>query len=415
MSNALFRAAALQARYQQDQFGEGSNVPPPAHWLVASGALLIILAVAALLLFGSYTASDRVRGFLKPEAGTVQIFAPRSGVIAKLMVRNGDRVTQGTSLLSVSAERQTHGVSVDTQIIAALEAELRGVAGQLERMPARQQQQRAALAAELAASNEQLRFLRTQLRLHDDHLELDAAQQSRLAQLAERGHVAASELQRQRSTRSLLQQQRAEVSREIARIEGVARRGFVDSQELPLRQQDERAELHAKQLRLTRELAAARGAAAFSIDAPTAGVVSGLTRRHGDGVRSNTPLLTIIPELSQYCAILLVPSRAIGFTAVGDTVRVRIDAYPYQKFGVITGTVQAISQTVLLPGEQSSPVLSAEPAYRVRVALNAQSLVAGNDVLPLSADMTVVAEVRRDQRRIIEWLMAPLVSLVASG
>lgn len=107
-------------------------------------------------------------------------------------------------------------------------------------------------------------------------------------------------------------------------------------------------------------------------------------------------------------ARLLVPSRAIGSVHVGDAVRLRYQAFPYQRYGSFAGAITEISKTLLAPADRDGPVTASEPVYRVTVALERQTLVAGGTTWPLQAGMQLDADVPLARRRLIEWMFEPL-------
>src|SRR3546814_6983092 len=55
------------------------------------------------------------------------------------------------------------------------------------------------------------------------------------------------------------------------------------------------------------------------------------------------------------------------------------DAFPYQQFGTFGGTVTRISRTALGPDEIAAPLSIDEPAYRIRVRLDAQAVRARSE------------------------------------
>lgn len=130
------------------------------------------------------------------------------------------------------------------------------------------------------------------------------------------------------------------------------------------------------------------------------------------------PLASIIPTGDELIAELYALSSSVGFIRPGQTVLVRLPAYPYQKFGQLQGTVQHVSRTSLpateLPGAAvADPRDSrvAEPLYRVSIRLNSQAIRAYGADIPLQAGMTVEASVFQDKRALYEWALEPLYSI----
>ena len=124
--------------------------------------------------------------------------------------------------------------------------------------------------------------------------------------------------------------------------------------------------------------------------------------------------MTVLPDGSSLEAHLLVPSNAIGFVAPGDRVKLRYQAFPYQKFGQGEGEVLRVSRSALSPGELSALALGregAEPLYRVVVGLKRQSVLAYGKEEPLKPGMLVEADVLGETRKLWEWVMEPLFSV----
>ena len=150
---------------------------------------------------------------------------------------------------------------------------------------------------------------------------------------------------------------------------------------------------------------------ALVIAAPADGVVTTLLAEPGQNVTTSTPLLSILPAGAQLQAQLLVPSRSIGFIEPGQTVALRYQAFPYQRFGFYRGQVREISKTIISPGDATLPVALQEASYRVTVALDSQNVTAYQKQVPLQAGMLIDADVLLDHRRLIEWIFDPLYSL----
>jgi len=98
-------------------------------------------------------------------------------------------------------------------------------------------------------------------------------------------------------------------------------------------------------------------------------------------------------------------------------VRLRYQAYPYQKFGQASGRVQSVSRTAMPAGEiftmgnVSPNSQNSEPFYRITVTLDRQSMTAYGQQQPLQAGMLLDADIMLERRRLYEWVLEPLLSL----
>jgi multidrug resistance efflux pump len=122
--------------------------------------------------------------------------------------------------------------------------------------------------------------------------------------------------------------------------------------------------------------------------------------RLGTSVVAGDALLQVVPN-APLEAFLYGPSRAIGKVRPGDSVAVRVAAYPYQHFGLQSGVVAAVSASAVSVSQIPFAVadLSAEPQYRIVISLDSQT-VGG---LPLRTAMAVEADVDTETRSLLGW------------
>jgi len=162
---------------------------------------------------------------------------------------------------------------------------------------------------------------------------------------------------------------------------------------------------------LDQELTERRSRRTIVITAPTEGTVSAVLADRGQIATPQMPLLTLLPAGAVLQALLLVPSRSIGFVAPDQRVALRYQAFPYQRFGHQGGRIVEVSKTLISPGETALPVALQESVYRVTVALDIQVVRTYGRDTALQPGMLLEAEVMLDRRRIVEWLLDPLLSV----
>ena len=138
--------------------------------------------------------------------------------------------------------------------------------------------------------------------------------------------------------------------------------------------------------------------------APVAGLVTMLQARPGVAVRAQQPLLALLPAASTLRLELQVPSQALGFVQAGQRVTLRLDAFPYQKFGVQQARVIDVAGT-------PEPGADGRPFYRIVAALDQQSMMAYGVEQRLLPGMLASADIRVDERSLLEWLLEPLYSI----
>jgi len=97
--------------------------------------------------------------------------------------------------------------------------------------------------------------------------------------------------------------------------------------------------------------------------------------------------------------------------AIGQEVKIKFDAFPYQKFGLYGGVVDQISKNIMIPGEVKLPVDLKEPVYKISVKLNKQTVTAFGREQHLQVGMLLQGDIVRHRSRIIDWVLEPLYSL----
>lgn len=414
MSGSLFRQEALDARRNQ-WLGGISLVQPLRWWILAGFVAFAALALLLFLFLGGYTRRSTVSGQLVPSAGLVTVMASSTGVIARLPVDEGDRVDHGQALAVVAVPRALASGEDAAAVLG--QALTRKQDSHLREARSRDE----LMATQAEGLERQLKIARRELA----GIEQEAAtraEQARLAQeILERYRSLSaeryvSELQMRQQEQAALEQIAAEQS--LARQSNAVRRAIAQLEqalaELPAQREAQGAVADRELASLTQERVQTEAGAELLLKAPSAGLVASRSVETGQAVQAGQPLLSLLPEGSGLEAQLLVPSRAIGFIAPGDTVLLRYQAFPHQKFGHHRGTVKRISRSALTPLEIGALVggnQTSEPFYRVRVELQSQSIMAFGNPEPLRPGMLVEADILGERRKLSEWVLEPLYSV----
>ncbi len=140
-----------------------------------------------------------------------------------------------------------------------------------------------------------------------------------------------------------------------------------------------------------------------SLTAPVDGVVQQLAvHTLGAVVQPADPLLVVVPGEGELIVEALILNKDVGFVEEGDSVEVKLEAFPFTKYGVIDGLLENISNDAI---EDETLGL----VYRATVKFDRQTIrVEGKDIA-LSPGMAATVEVKTGKRRIIEYLLSPLL------
>jgi hemolysin D len=152
-----------------------------------------------------------------------------------------------------------------------------------------------------------------------------------------------------------------------------------------------RADSHSKLLQLT---------------SPVDGTVQQLTVHTIGGVVSAAqPLMQIVPAESTVEVEAFIDSKDIGFVREGQNAEVKVDAFEYVKYGTISSKVTHISPDAVQDDKDEKKGL----LYTIKVMLSKSTLVVDDKSMSLSPGMSVNVDVKTGDRRIIEYILSPLM------
>lgn len=407
----LLRPEALEAVADR---GLGRPVSDlPLSWQMITISLLLMFSFFAVLLtFGSYSRRETVSGIVRSTAGELRISVPSAGVARRVDVREGQDIKKGAPLLVVdTSKRNIDGEKSDLFAIKILDNEISSINSRLGALNAIAELDRRSIPERLVALESERKSLRAQAEAARERLLLADMTLSRTKPVAARGFVSGESLRRRQEEVIALRQVAAEISARQAQLDGQIAEVGRTANKLPVMLVQERGNLLDLLSKAQRERENILERQGFTVSAPSDGKITALQVSAGQLVDPTQSLMTISRPDNGVLAEIFVPSRAIGFVAVGQRVNVRYDAFPYQRFGQAVGKVSAISSTVLRPEEVASAVRLDEPAYRVLVTLNSNGVSAYGITYKPKPGFALSADIILERRSFIEWLLDPIRAL----
>jgi membrane fusion protein len=407
----LFRPEAIT--FQRDPLR--SAEPLPASPKAAPLTCLLVAMVCAAIGFlasGDYARKETVSGFLVPTVGVSKIFPPREGLVTAVDVTEGQFVEEGAPLLTVQVgETDSQGGDVDGAVLQALTRQRAALLEQIMLEQGRTAEESTRLHDAVVGLGGEITALQAQFA--EQHLRSAVAEEqiTKVRELVAKGYISEVEFERRRDNYLAQRQNEAALVGQIVEKQSDASQQDHALEELPGQLAARLSVLRGAAADLDARLAETSGRRAYELRAPVAGRVSALQARVGLVADPTVPQLAIVPAGSLLEAELLVPARAIGFLAPGQTVRLAYEAFPYQRFGLHRGRVQNVSATLLRPAEIVGPIAISDPSYRVTVTLDQQSIEAFGRAFPLGADMTLKANILFDRRSLLDWVLDPIRSL----
>jgi hemolysin D len=413
-------------------------------WVIS--ALIVILIVWAA--FGKLDIIVGAEGKLVPQTLIKVVQPAEAGVVRQLLVDEGDSVKAGQVLATLDttlAHADSNGIATD---LATQKMQVRRITAELadKAMPPQQgddpalyahvqsqysarrrtyldslEQEKALLSK---AEHERKSAIETRAKLEQTVPIYRAAAQS-YADLAKEGYVPAQQgFDKQREAiekQKDLDAQMSTVAAADAALAAQARRVSQLQSSYKSDLQKELAEIRAKidQLKPTLDKTMYKEGQ-MELRAPQDGVIKDLaTTTVGAVVQPGTVVLTLVPKGEQLYADVNIKNEDVGFVQINQTAQIKLSAYPFQKYGMLTGKVIHVSGDAteskpnpnqIANSDAIDPNSNAPVAmYKARIQLDKQTLTdpQGNQ-LTITPGMQIVAEINQGKRTVLEYLLSPV-------
>ncbi len=386
--------------------------------MVVCSAVLGI-AVVAFLTLGTYTRRATVTGQLVPSAGVIRVHTPQAGVVLEKNVAEGQLVKKGDVLYVLSSDRQGSGSrEIQADIGQQVDERRRSLQAEIERNRLAEAGEISHLERRAATLRSEGQAIQNQIAQQRIRLKLAEDARKRYQGLADQDYIA----------REQLFQKEAELTEQQSRLQALERDALVSQRELSttvreientrVRYVNQNALLQRSISSTQQELTEVEAKRRVVITAPEAGRATLVAAEVGQAVDGTRALLNLVPADAKLEARLYAPSRTVGFVRPGDTVLLRYQSFPLQKFGQPEGVVTSVSNNAVtsteLAGFQIPDVPPGEPVYAIVVRLKEQNVTAYGKAWPLSAGMRLDADILQETRRLWEWMLEPLYSVTGS-
>jgi HlyD family secretion protein len=417
---------------------------PPARLprvLLVTVAVLIALLLA-WAVFAQLDIIATAEGRLVPISFTKLVQPAEAGVVTEILVKDGDAVTEGQLLLKLDARASQADTAALGQEVALKKLTLRRIEAELADQPllpvrgeppllyaqvdaqfrarrqayldavAQEQETRARAQADLMAAQQQLSKIAQTLPSYQQ----SAQAYRQLVKEGFVGELAANEKGREATEKEQdLKVQTANVQSGALAVAQSERKLAALRSQYRSQLENERIETLATLNRSDQEWQKSTvRAGQLEIRAPNAGIVKDLaTTTRGAVVSAGALLMNIVPQGEPLQAEVQLHNEDVGFVSVGQPVKVKVAAYPFQKYGLLDGRVVLVSADAVDPKQQ--PAQPGQPPlnYRAVVQIDTHQLqsIATGEWLALSSGMVITAEVQQGRRSVIEYLLSPVRKL----
>jgi hemolysin D len=399
---------------------------------------LIVVSAVTGLVWAFASKIDTVasaEGRLVPEGRLRSVEAAEQGVVRAILVREGEHVRAGQTLIeldptiadadvrSARTELSTASLTRARDLallafaagrpavvappqgadIAAVEAERQLVTARIQAYEAK----RSSLTEKRTGAEASARTAAAEIHKLEQVLPLVGQALDDQRMLERKGYGARQKLLQEEqtyvTTRQDLEVARARLDEAKAQVTSLDREIAQAREEFVGQAAQERAEAEG--------VVATKGDAVKKADerrslqrltSPVSGVVQEVSLTTiGEVPEVGKPLVTIVPDGEDLIVEALLLNRDAGFVHQGDRAVIKLEAYPFTRYGTLDGVVEHVSPDATVDQQRGL-------VFPVRIRLTRNGLKVDGRSAPVSPGMTATVEVVTGRRRVIDFLWSPV-------
>ena len=426
--------------------GVQEHPPSPLPRMVLRGVLILVLFMILWAIFGRLDVVSVAEGKLVPVSYIKIVQPSEAGIVRDIAIQEGQAVTKDQVLIRMDANISEADSKALQAALQHKSLELRRIEAELSNQPfkrqtndsnelynriyAEYQSNRQALDDDIAAEKASLQKAHSDLdatvevqHKMEQTLPSYQAQEAAYDKLVKdgfAGKLMGQEKQRDRieAEQNLRAQEFNAKSLQASIGQSQKRLNQVQS-DYRQKLEAERVATYAEFQRLEQEWAKqSHKNSLLELKAPQAGIVKDLaTHTPGTVVSPGTVLMMLVPNNEALQAEVWLKNEDAGFVRPNQQVKVKLSAYPFQKYGMVDGKVLQVSAdaTDKSAGNnsqndsvQNTSGSNIQLAYRTIIQLSKQSLEIEQDNLHLAPGMQVVAEIKLADQTVMEYLLSPI-------
>lgn len=140
-----------------------------------------------------------------------------------------------------------------------------------------------------------------------------------------------------------------------------------------------------------------------ALRAPVDGIVIGLSVFTLGGVVSTKDVvMRIVPDGSSLEAEVVVLNQDIGFVQKGQDVEIKLETFPFTRYGMIEGKVKEVWRDAIQDDKKGL-------VYKAELTLKQNRILVGDRWVPVTPGMAMQAEIKTGSRRVIDYFLSPFL------
>ena len=369
------------------------TMPPVLATSVGWLLILVFFAAVAAAIFLELPETVRAPFTLIPPEGTDPIQSPVEGRVVRVGVEEGRRVDNGQELFAIQSDK----IQGWTTELLTLEQELRSVS---DRIALREQTYEAAVRLQKAT----IGLHATQAEHHRREIAERQELIGRMSKLGSEGLIRGLDVNRDKIDLAQTQREEATSRRSLGLASARLKTMEAEHQEANGRDEAERERLKVRIEALKQQVAdSSKGA--IVVRAPFEGIVLSVARkREGDVVEFGQELCQLARADNVPVAELTLPEETMARVRAGQRAKLFFTAFPYQRFGTLSGTLRWASPASVDSGEQ-------DERFVATVELDSSTFKVHGRPREVQVGMKGEARVFVGSRTVIEYALEPIRAL----
>lgn len=421
MMNKLFRKEAIE--YKKNHWkGRALLLAGLPSWIICLLSLAFFVILISTLIFCSYTQRTDVSGEVITLPHSVNVFSPQQGFVVKKHVEIGDLVEKGSPLYELDISRSTLTGNVTDAMNAAISEKITNAEEIINKIQSNKTETLDALKTQVKQYTESLKETWAMLNNANSGLAKMKANLSSYDSYLKQGLITKDQYNYQHSlyfqqqgTYQSLVSQKMQLESQLTQLKSdlIVKSADFDNQISSQKNQINDYKNQAVESNANGNVV---------IKATRAGKIESVAVTVGQMVDKGSSLVQIKPTGNiEYFLILWLPNNSIPYVKPGDTVNIRYDAFPSDKFGQFPGEVLSISSipasrqemseytNVSVEGNQQELAL-----YKAIIKIKDKTFLYNGKKLELSNGLKARAIVFLEERPLYMWMFTPIYKITQS-
>lgn len=421
MLNNLYRREAIEYKKNHWQ-GKALLLAGLPAWLIMLLSAIFLMMLIATVTFCSFTQRIDVRGEVITLPHSINIFSPQQGSVINQFLSIGDLVEKDAPLYEIDISRNTSSGNVSAAQVGVINEKILNSQGIIEKLTRNKSETVSAIEVQLKTATESLKETNRMLtntqtglkKMHDNLSSYDGYLKKGYITKDQYNYQHSLYFQQQSAYQSLVSQ-RMQLESQLTQLNSDKITKAADFDNQILTQNNQTNDYR-------NQLVESNANGNLIIKAMTAGRIESLSVTKGQMVDNGSSLAQIKPTGDiEYYLILWLPNNAIPYVKPGDTINIRYDAFPSDKFGQFPGQVMSISSMPASRQEMSEytnvnngAVQQELALYKALVKIKNKEFEYNGKNLKLSDGLKAQAIVFLEKRPLYMWMFTPFYKMTQS-